>query len=135
MATGGRFQLLQETTDLKAAAAAASAAGETSQLQPPVYPGGRPVGPPTTFTAVWGKEASMPTFNVWDYCKKHGHAPPSMPAPQLDSLKAWFGEYGHPKADVQPGVRSEFVASTSTVIKGNGEGRQTVRMIKGRVLH
>lgn len=135
MATGGRFQLLQETTDLKAAAAAASAAGETSQLQPPVYPGGRPVGPPTTFTAVWGKEASMPTFNVWDYCKKHGHAPPSMPQPPINDMKSWFAEYGKPKIDCPPGFRTEFAARTNMVRKpGATDLTKTVRMVPGRVL-
>ena len=141
LATGGNFPLLSNTTKLKAA-------GEPSFAAEPV--GAPPPTKPVLFKAVWGPEATMPSFNVWDYCQKHGHAPQptdprskagghmggtSMPQPPIRDMKAWFAEYGRPKMDCPPGYRSEFAARTNTVRKpGATDVTKTVRMIPGRVL-
>ena len=85
---------------------------------------------PDTFSDMYGKSAK-PDFNVFDYCKRVGHAPPSVPAPPVSNLSAWFNEYGRPRNTCPPGLRSEFVQNTSL---RNGYPTNTVRMIRGRVL-
>ena len=62
-----------------------------------------PPSKPKLYASVWGAESSVPTFSVWRYCEKHGHAPPSIPAPPISDMKAWFAEYGKPKIDCPPG--------------------------------
>ena len=93
LATRGNFALLNETTKLKAA-------NDRPSLSATAAP---PPSKPKLYASVWGHESSVPTFSVWRYCEKHGHAPPSMPAPPISDMKAWFAEYGKPKVDCAPG--------------------------------
>ena len=142
LATGGNFALLNETAQIKAA-------GEKAPVAAPA--GAPPRRQPALYNSVWGAKSTMPTFNVWDYCKKHGHAPlptdynsqaaghmggKSMPQPPINDMKAWFAEYGRPKIERDPpGFRTEFAARTNTVRKpGATDVTQTVRMLPGRVL-
>ena len=93
LATRGNFALLNETTKLKSANSQPS----LSETAAP------PPSKPKLYASVWGAESSVPTFSVWRYCEKHGHAPPSIPAPPISDMKAWFVEYGKPKIDCPPG--------------------------------
>ena len=93
LATRGNFALLNETTKLKAANARPSLSATAAP----------PPSKPKLYASVWGAESSVPTFSVWRYCEKHGHAPPSMPAPPISDMKGWFAEYGKPKIDCPPG--------------------------------
>ena len=114
-ATGERWPLLQS--------AANTVGGETRQ------PEQRRV--PDTFSDMFGAKSAKPEFNVFNYCKRVGHAPPSVPAPPISNLSSWFNEYGRPRNSCPPGLRSEFVQTTSL---RNGAPTHTVRMIRGRVL-
>lgn len=129
MATGGRFGLLEDTTALPKSSSAPPGADHFQ------VPGGKLHAPPVLFNSIFPKESTMPTFNVWDYCQKHGHAPPRMPQPPINDMKAWFQEYGKPKVDCPPGFRTEFAARTNVVKKpGATDITKTSRMIPGRVL-
>jgi hypothetical protein len=87
------------------------------------------------YNSVW-PETTPPSFSVWDYCQKKGHAPPpnSLPAPRVTDMKSWFATYGHPTANAPPGVRSEFSATTRSVPFCEGEQSSQVKMHRGRVL-
>jgi len=93
LATRGNFALLNETTKL-------SSANSQPSLSESAAP---PPSKPKLYASVWGTASSVPTFSVWRYCEKHGHAPPSIPAPPISDMKAWFAEYGKPKIDCPPG--------------------------------
>ena len=130
MATGERFQLLEDTAALPKSS---SAPPGPDMVQVPGRK--RNAGPTVLFNTIFPKESSMPTFNVWDYCQKHGHAPPRMPQPPISDMKAWFQEYGKPKVDCPPGFRTEFAARTNLVRKpGATDITRTSRMLPGRVL-
>ena len=126
LAMGGNFPLLHETTKLKATSGSSFVGHPT---------GARPAAKPKLYASVWGAESTVPTFSVWAYCQKHGHAPPSVPQPPIRDMKGWFAEYGRPRIDCPPGFRSEFAARTNIVRKpGATDVTQTVRMLPGRVL-
>lgn len=87
LACGPRWNLLQEAAQLPSSKSGAP-------LPPPVTTyrsggGGRdlPAKMPL-YETVW-PDTQAPTFSVWDYCKKVGHAPPpnSMPAPRITDMK------------------------------------------------
>lgn len=109
VSTGKNFKLLSETTGLRQRTDTPSSEGRA------VAPSTR--GEPRLFHAVF-PDAEPPTFKMWDYCRKHGHAPDfckkpgtaSIPAPRINDLSAWFSEYGRPRVDVPPGYHSEFTA-------------------------
>ena len=122
IATGHNWRLLQETTGVGAPdrnihTPMPRAQSPGNPLYQRVFPGGQP-----------------PSHNQWDYCKKYGRAPKNVPAPQINDMAAWFGEYGRPGNQCGPGFRSEFSATLKSVPRSEGETSAGVRMIKGRVL-
>ena len=134
MSTGARFNLLQQSVKLPEDLIKRSSAQPDYSAGYLTVSGGAPSSMPL-YDSVWAG-ASKPKFDNWKYCKKHGHAPHpnTLPAPGINDLKSWFAEYGHPKADVSPGVRSEFTATLSCIPRAQGETSKSVRMIRGSVL-
>ncbi len=131
MCAGGRFDLLQDAVQLPAEA--------IPKGRDPMYDtsaqygsggGSRPL-----YDTVW-KGATQPSFNVFDYTRKHGRAPApkNLTAPQgINDLSAWFAEYGKPKVPPS-GVLSEFTPTLQSIPRGNGELSSSVRMYRGSVL-
>eukprot|EP00967_Tisochrysis_lutea_P113856 scaffold181012_cov40-Tisochrysis_lutea.AAC.1 len=85
---------------------------------------------------VWGSKAVKPDFNPFDFTRRNGFAPrpKELPPPGISSLSAWFSEYGHPKMESRPGVRTEFEPSPKSVPRSQGEQSAQARMIRGTVL-
>jgi len=77
-----------------------------------------------------------PEFNPFSFTRKHRFAPrpKELPPPGLDSLSAWFAEYGHPKLESRPGIRSVFEPSAKSVPRSDGVVSSQARMIRGTVL-
>lgn len=139
IACGPRYNLLQQTTNLDAHVKSGETMSSTmpsfsASASFPAFSGGQPRDMPL-YSSVW-PETSAPTFSVFDYCKKVGHAPPpnSLPAPRVTDMKQWFATYGHPKPNAPSGVRSEFAQSIKSVPRSAGMPSQQVRLYRGRVL-
>jgi len=129
--TGPHFNLLHQTVQLPADSI------EHLGLPATLYPAPqRPTNKMPLYDSVW-PDTTVPTFSVWDYCQKRGHAVPAnyMPAPKVNDMKGWFATYGQPRSDQGTGFRSEFTATTKPVLHAtHSEPSQKVRMYKGRVL-
>ena len=140
-ATGSRFNLLQQTVDLPADLVTREGTPYMGTTRGNGAMGGRSSGSSGSrnkmplYHEAW-PDTTPPTFSVFDYCKKVGHAPPpnSIPAPRVNDMKQWFATYGHPTPNAPPGVRSEFAATTKCVPFGEGEPSRSVKMFRGRVL-
>ena len=130
-ACGGKFDLLSRTVQLPADLVSR----EGTPLPRPGHASTRPGQRMPLYDSVW-PDTTAPTFSVWDYCKKVGHAPPpnSLPAPRVNDMKSWFATYGTPTPNAPPGVRSEFSSTNKCIPHGEGEASRQVRMYKGRVL-
>jgi hypothetical protein len=85
---------------------------------------------------VWGVNSVKPDFNPFEFARKRGFAPrpKELPPPGINSLSAWFSEYGHPRMEARPGVRTEFEPSAKSVPRGRGQASAQARMIRGKVL-
>lgn len=121
-ASGSNWNLLQDTLGLRgreprALVTQSKMSSNSSELYHSLFPG-----------------TSLPNHSQWDYCRKYGHAPMEVPAPDIKDMAAWFGEYGKPCKSSAPGFRSEFAATFKSVPHSNGQPSLAVRMIRGRVL-
>ena len=122
VATGANWKLLQQATGVQA---------PDRHIRTP-YTRGKSPGNPLYQTVFPG--GAPPIHSQWAYCKKYGRAPKEVPAPRINDLATWFGEYGRPGGQTAPGFRSEFSASLKSIPYAHGETSTTVRMIRGRVL-
>lgn len=104
LATESRFNTLQETLQLPNYSETPSGGGV--HVRPTANAHNKKKNGPL-YDTVW-PGTTAPDFSVWDYCKKVGHAPPSVPAPRVNDMKSWFATYGHPQLP-PAGVRSECV--------------------------
>ena len=128
--TGAAFNVLQGTIQLPAEVLQETAASAVASVTPSVAPRSKRM---PLYDSVW-PHTNPPTFSVWDYCQKTGHAMPpnSLPAPRVTDMKSWFATYGHPteQALLQ---KSEFTALNKSIPKGDGECSRTVKMYRGRI--
>ena len=144
-ATAGRFDLLQQTIRLPEEVLQASAIPSTGGVSSSVRPAARSM---PLYDHVW-PGTTAPTFSVWEYTKKHGHAmggiggprqggaADAVPAPRVTDMKSWFNTYGHPSAQPPTGSRSEFTSLGKSVPYSDPkqpEASRVVRMYKGSVL-
>jgi hypothetical protein len=129
---GHRFKLLAETIGSVESLAGPSAKSTRRADAPTDCPDGvRGV-----YGQVWGVTAVKPDFNPFEFARKRGFAPrpKELPAHDISSLSAWFAEYGRPKMESRPGVRTEFEPSAKSVPRGQGQPSAQARMIRGTVL-
>ena len=132
-ACGAKFNLLADTVALPEELVSRDSVSQMSFR--PTRAGGTPSRKMPLYDSVW-PETTPPTFSVWDYCKRVGHAvPPNhMPAPRVNDMKQWFDTYGSPSGNAPPGVRSEFASTCKSVPFGEGTPSAQVKMFRGRVL-
>jgi len=129
---GHRFKLLEETVgSLNSPAGLSADSTRRGNAET-----GRSDGARGVYDQVWGVNAVKPDFNPFDFARKRGFAPrpKELPTPGIDSLSAWFSEYGHPKMETRLGVRTEFEPSAKSVPRGQGQRSAQARMIRGKVL-